>query len=178
MVTVPDLLRPAVAWPPGFFALPNVPYLLASFVHLAGMAVWLGGIATLGAIVAPVLFRRLPRSEAGAHFAAMVARFERVALWAAVASVVGAAAKAAIGGQNPNLWALLRLASLGTMVALLSIGMLGVHPRLRRLLAERPSIGEASDADPARSEFQRLHRLSERLLSAQVVLGSIVLLLS
>ena len=158
--------------PAGFFEIPNLPYLIASFVHLLGLTVWLGGIVALGAIAAPVLFRRMPRKEAGALFGVMLSIFEKVSLGAAVATVLGAFAKGIIGHQNPNVWVISRDLALAVMVALLLAANLWLHPAIRAL---QPGLPEAED-DPARIRFGRLHKLSERMMSAQLYLGLIVLL--
>ncbi len=162
--------------PSGSYALPNLPYLLASFVHLLGLSVWLGGIVALGAIAAPVLFRRLPRTEAGALFGPMLRVFEKVSLGAAIATVAGAAAKGWLGGQNANVWIVSRDVALGVMVLLLLAANFGVHPAIRRLQEATPGIGALPETDPARARFQRMHKLSERMMSAQLFLGLVVLL--
>jgi hypothetical protein len=156
--------------------LPNVPFLLASFVHLVGLCVWLGGIVALGAIAAPVLFRTLPRTEAGALFGPMLRVFEKVSLVAMVLTVAGAVAKAILGGQNPNLWVLMRDVSLAGMVGLLLAANFAVHPAIRRLQAATPGIGALPESDPVRQRFQRMHKLSERMMSGQLLLGLVVLL--
>ena len=162
--------------PSGFFAPPNLPYLLFNFLHLFGLVIWMGGIAALGAIAAPVLFRRLPRVEAGALFGPMLRIFEKVSLGAAIATVIGAAGKGWIGGQNANAWILMRDAALLLMVGLLLAANVAIHPAIRRLQSDNPGIGARPEEDPARRKFQKLHRLSERVMSAQLLLGLVVLL--
>lgn len=166
----------AIALPPQFFEIPNIPYLIASFLHLLGLVVWLGGIVALGAIAAPTLFRRLPRAEAGALFGPMLAIFEKVSLGAMVATVAGAIGKSVIGGQNPNAWVFARDAALVLMVVLLLASNFWVHPAVRRLQEATPGVGSLPDTDPKRVEFTRLHKLSERMMSAQLFLGLVVLL--
>lgn len=153
--------------PPQFFEIPNLPYLLASFAHLLGMTVWIGGGGILGAVGAPVLFRRLPREQAGALFGAMLHIFEKISLGAAALAVGGAIARALIGGQNPNAWIYARDGALGLMVLALLAANFSVHPRIRALQAA---------AKTETPEFERLHRLSERLMKAQIVLGLVVIL--
>ncbi|HVO30801.1 MAG TPA: DUF4149 domain-containing protein, partial [bacterium] len=129
-----------------------------------------------GAIAAPTLFRRLPRSEAGALFGPMLAVFEKVSLGAMLATVAGAVAKSVIGGQNPNAWILARDASLFAMVVLLLASNFLVHPAVRKLQEATPGVGSLPDSDPKRVEFTRLHKLSERMMSAQLLFGLVVLL--
>lgn len=167
-----------LALPASFFEVPNVPYLLASFVHLIGLVVWMGGIVALGAIAAPTLFRRLPPSEAGALFGPMLQVFEKISLGAAVATVAGAIARGIIGHQNPNAWVLARDVALFGMVVFLLVSNFSVHPAVRKLQTENPGIGSLPESDPLRARFQRLHRISERLMKGQLLLGLVVLLFS
>ena len=44
--------------------MPNWLYLLTNFVYHLGLAIWIGGSIALGALVAPALFRMLPRPQA------------------------------------------------------------------------------------------------------------------
>ena len=158
--------------------MPNIPYMIASFVHLLGLAVWIGGIVALGAIAAPVLFRRLPRPEAGALFGPMLRIFEKVSMGAAIAAVAGAAGKAVIGGQNMNAWAVVRFGALGGMVLLLLVANLSLHPAIRRVQDANPGLSSRPDDDPARVKFQRLHTLSEKIMMGQLWLGLVALLLA
>jgi uncharacterized membrane protein len=162
--------------PTGFLNVPNVGYLIASFVHALGMTVWLGGIVALGAIVAPTLFRRLPRHEAGALFGPMLRIFEKVSLGAAVFAVTGAAAKAYIAEQNVNLWSVLRYVALFAMCALLFAANSLIHPAIRKVQEANPNVSQLPETDPARMRFQMLHKLSERLMMGQLAFGLVVLL--
>lgn len=158
--------------------MPNIPYMIASFVHLLGLAVWIGGIVALGAIAAPVLFRRLPRPEAGALFGPMLRIFEKVSMGAAILAVAGAAGKAIMGGQNMNAWAVVRFGALGGMVLLLLVANLSLHPAIRRVQDANPGISSLPEEDPARAKFQRLHKLSEKIMMGQLWLGLLALLLA
>ena len=164
--------------PDGFLAVPNVAYLVAGFAHSLGMTVWVGGIVALGAIAAPVLFRRLPRPEAGALFGPMLRIFEKVSLAAAILAVAGAAAMAWIGGQHANLWVVVRYVALAGMCVLLFAANILVHPAIRTVQDANPGISQRPETDPARARFQSLHKLSERLMTGQLVLGLVVLFFS
>jgi len=164
--------------PPGFFNVPNIPFLIAGFVHALGMSIWLGGIVALGAIAAPTLFRRLPRHDAGALFGPMLRIFEKVSLAAAVLAVTGAAATAYLGGQNVNLFVVIRYVSLFGMCALLFASNTLIHPAIRNVQQANPNVSALADTDPARMRFQMLHTLSERLMMGQLVFGLVVLFFS
>lgn len=161
--------------PPGFFNVPNIPFLIAGFVHSLGMAVWVGGIVALGAIAAPTLFRRLPRHDAGALFGPMLRIFEKVSLGAAVLAVTGAAATAYLGGQNANLAVVIRYVALFAMCALLFAANTLIHPAIRKVQEANPNVSALPETDPARQRFQMLHKLSERLMMGQLLFGLVVL---
>ena len=57
--------------------MPNWAYLAINFLYHLGLAIWIGGVAVLGALVAPALFKALPRQDAGAIFGPILRRFSR-----------------------------------------------------------------------------------------------------
>src|SRR5207253_7338159 len=75
------------------FSMPNWSYLAINFLYQFGLALWIGGSIALGALAAPVLFKALPRAEAGAIFGPTLRRFSRVRVVAVLLIISGAAAK-------------------------------------------------------------------------------------
>ncbi|MEO8034933.1 MAG: DUF4149 domain-containing protein, partial [Acidobacteriota bacterium] len=73
--------------------MPNWLYLLVNICYLIALALWIGGGVALGAIVAPALFRRLARPEAGEIFGPMLGRFARVRLVAIAVAILAATGK-------------------------------------------------------------------------------------
>src|SRR5690242_12069029 len=73
--------------------MPNWAYLAINFLYHLGLAIWIGGAFVLGALVAPALFKALPRQDAGAIFGPTLRRFSRVRVVAVGLMIVGAAVK-------------------------------------------------------------------------------------
>ena len=48
-----------------FKNMPNWLYIVTHTFYLLGLTIWIGGGVILGALVAPALFRSLPRPQAG-----------------------------------------------------------------------------------------------------------------
>src|SRR5215470_6324481 len=59
-------------------AMPNWSYILINALYHLGLALWIGGAIALGALAAPVLFRSLPRQQAGSIFGPTLRRFARL----------------------------------------------------------------------------------------------------
>src|SRR5229473_694147 len=73
--------------------MPNWSYLTINFLYQLGLALWIGGSVVLGVLVAPALFKALPRAEAGAIFGPTLRRFSRLRVLAVAMIIIGAAAK-------------------------------------------------------------------------------------
>ena len=72
------------------FSMPNWSYLTINFLYQLGLALWIGGSVALGALVAPALFKALPRDEAGAIFGPTLRRFSRLRVLAVALIIIGA----------------------------------------------------------------------------------------
>ena len=152
------------------------------FVYLLGLAVWMGGLITLAATVAPTAFEvlqaRLPdtgRTLAGALFGAMLGRFHLVAGacgLAMLACLVGMA----LVGPRPRPFAA-RVAVVGLMLALTIVAAGPVTRGIERLRHEAGGqpIAALPDQDPRRVSFNRLHGLSNALLLVNVAGGLLLL---
>lgn len=156
---------------------------LVRFLHVLALAVWLGGMAVLGAVVAPVTFQVLQAREAaagrvlaGAVFGTALDRFQFVAY--ACASVVlitlalMARARPRPGGLVPR-----ALVAAAMLAVSLSAGFL-VYPEVDRVQAAigpdvSPSTLEV--ADVRRVRFDTLHARSTQLMQFNLV-GALVLL--
>src|SRR4051794_38762325 len=97
------------------------------YVYVLALVVWLGGMVTLGAIVAPATFQVLQaadpiagRALAGAAFGVMLARFHYIAYGAGLLLLVTLAAMAVLGPRPPAFAARSSLIVLMLAVALYS----------------------------------------------------------
>lgn len=131
-------------------------------LFFAGLAVWVGGILVLGAVVAPALFRKASSSEAGDLFGFILQRFVYLEFACGALALLGACltfAGTAKGGWTS--WARIVLV---TMMILISIGAaFGVNPKIRRL--------RQVEGEEARQEFSKHHRTSERMALFKLIVG-------
>ena len=146
--------------------MPNWLYIVTHTFYLLGLAVWIGGGVILGALVAPALFRSLPRHQAGSIFGPILRRFSRLRLAAVVVMIVTAAIKHWVWETHAiSPWIAIRWLALAIMAAIVVYELFGLEPAIMR--AETPS--------PA---FTRLHKRSESLMKAGFASAVVALLLS
>lgn len=154
--------------------MPNWTYLIVTLFYNLGLATWIGGAVALGALVAPRLFRVLPRPEAGEIFGSILRTFARVRL-VALAAVIGAAAvKFMVWENGPGqsvvrTWMLVRWLAIGVMAfaVLYEIFFLeGV------IAASRAEVGGPGQ------RFKHLHRRAEMTMKVSLVAALIALFLN
>jgi len=153
---------------------------LLQFAYHLALAVLVGGALVLGSAAAPAIFRTVrSRSEAGTIFGAVLARYEQLAVLAAIAVVVASLLKF-VGFEDlapgPRLYA--RWIALGLLVALVLYGSVWAGPVARAIRAKTPDYDDLPDSHPARREFAQLHRSASRAMRAAVLIGLIALFLS
>jgi hypothetical protein len=156
--------------------MPNWPHLFTNLFYHLGLAVWIGGTLVLGALVAPALFRELPRQQAGGIFGAALRRFARLRVFALLVTLVAAAVKYAVWETGSMLWIGVRWAALLFMAAAVvyEIGHLERSLEARRvhLTPDMP------ENDPQRRAFNALHRRAEGLMKASLVAAVVAMLVS
>ena len=151
------------------------------YVSLVSLAFWVGGLAALGVVAAPVLFDVLQahdpetgRTLAGMAFGAVLESFDRMAL------IPGAivALTLAWRGSRPVrprglVW---RAAALAVMLALTVVTGAVIGPRIDALRIGTPTpIADLPDGNPVKAEFGRLHGLSGGLMIV-VIAGGLALM--
>ena len=121
------------------------------YVYVLALAVWLGGMVVLGAVVAPTTFQVLQASEpasgrllGGAVFGAILSRFHYVAYGAGTLALLTLAAMALLGPRPRGFAVRSSIVGLMLVVALVL--------RLRRTARSRrdPAGGRRSPIEPAR----------------------------
>ena len=158
----------------------NDGMLALRYAALLALAVWVGGLIALGAVVAPALFDALGRSggggrmQAAAIFADMLRGFHRIAYVCGAVMLTSLAARGVLG-PRPRRFAI-RAVIAGLMLGATAWTGLVVAPRIARAQRE---IGAAPsslpEGDARRIEFARLHRLATTL-SLVPLLGGVALL--
>jgi uncharacterized membrane protein len=151
------------------------------YVYVLALAVWLGGMVILGAVVAPTTFEVLQASEpatgrllGGAVFGAVLARFHLVAYGAGALALLALAAMALLG-PRPRGFAV-RSGIVGVM---LLIALYSGFVVLREVDAIQQEVGGLPLSLPAhdvrRVRFDELHQLSTQLMIVNIV-GALALL--
>ncbi|MFO0668705.1 MAG: DUF4149 domain-containing protein [Polyangiaceae bacterium] len=120
------------------------------------VAVWLGGLVVLGAVVAPTVFHNVPAPHAADAMTLVFRRFDRIALAAAGVSIVAEAFRARRG---PTIVLLLVAAALAAVEAI------HFSPAIEALHRG----GAIRGLGVAGAELDAIHRWAERLAKAEVL---------
>lgn len=147
------------------------------YVYVLALAVWLGGMVVLGAIVAPVTFQTLQASVpgtgrllAGEVFGNTLARFHYVAYGAGVVLLITLGAMALLG-PRPRGFAI-RVAIAGVMLLVALYSGLAVLREINAIQVEVGALPSSLPADDARRvRFDELHQLATRLMMFNIVAG-------
>ena len=140
---------------------------IAETVSATCVAAWVGGNAALGAYAARIAFRDLPRETAAATMTTIFGSFDSLAAACVIALAAATVARVwALGilgrhGATRRSDLVATLAAVG-LVAVGLAALLWVHPQIEAMFRAGTT---------ATSRFQSLHRVSERLGHAEVVLA-------
>jgi hypothetical protein len=145
------------------------------------LAVWLGGMVILGAVVAPTTFQVLQAGEpvagralAGELFAVTLARFHYVAYAAGLVLLLSLTAMAVLGPRPVHFLVRTIIVTAMLCVALYSgFVVLGGIERIQQEVGTLPSRLPVTDS--RRVRFDALHELSTRLMMLNM-LAALVLL--
>ena len=148
-------------------------------LRLISLAVWVGGIAFFAFAVAPVAFKTMPDAhQAGVVVRGTLLALHRIGLVAGVFYLF--CTLALLATQHDSHPA--RAAEIVLVVSMLALTLYLQQSILPRMETDRLTLGGNVDAAPlsapARSHFERLHRLSERLEGAVLVEGVLLLCLA
>lgn len=151
------------------------------YVYVLALAIWLGGMVVLGAVVAPTTFQVLQAIEpstgrllGGAVFGAILSRFHYVAYGTGALALLALAAMALLGPRPVAFAVRSAIVALMLVVALYS-GLVV----LREVKSIQQEVGGLPSRLPAGDErrvrFDQLHQLSTRLMVINIV-GALTLL--
>ncbi len=145
-----------------------------SAVYFVALGLWVGGLATLSFVVAPLLFKT-DRPHAGVNFGTILRGFAWVEGVCAVLVVGGALMlQFHFGGRA----GVARVALSVLMALLFSIHAFGISPRIAAERSAIPDFQELAPGHPSRACFDSLHRWSVRVVGANILLGFSLLALS
>src|SRR5262245_50489966 len=151
---------------------------LLRFVSLLILAVWVGGLGVLAAIVAPSIFATLEAQDpasgatlAGLVFGNVFRRFQQLAWILGVVLGLLLWMRALLGPRPRRVG--LRLWTLTAMVVMTLVGGFIIAPRIDTIRRQTTGvIRNLPDTDPTKIEFSRLHGASNVLMLATLVLGA------
>ena len=155
--------------------------LVIRYLALAALVVWLGGMVTLGLLVAPQTFRVLQASDpvngrmlAGELFGAVLRQFHLVA-YACGAILLLCFLAMKLIGPPPHAF-VVRAALVAVMLALALYSGVPVTHELERLQSQVTGpISHLPKDDPRRVRFDRLHQTSTLLMTVNMGLGLVLL---
>jgi len=146
------------------------------WLELLGLAILIGGMIILGALVAPTVFGMLPpMSTGGEVMSTLFVRFNSVVAYICFGLIlVGFLGKLALGGLGKKLRYIEGISLMIMLVVGIYIGSF-LTPRmdqLRNMRIQDPSNHQAVEW------FNASHRLSEKLFTLNLLMGLVVLYLN
>ena len=140
-------------------------------IRLFALVVWVGGLIFFAFVLAPVSFRVLPSvHDAGLVVGAALRLLHRMGLGAGLVYLVAGTVAAIVGGWSRGWW--LAPALVVLMMTLTGISQWSILPRMEvDRAAAGGDVASAATTDPARRDFDRLHRLSEKVEGGVLLLG-------
>jgi hypothetical protein len=147
------------------------------FLSLAVLAIWIGGLAVLGTMAAPVIFAVLESHApatgaplAGELFGALFRRFQLVALGLGGLLMALLGLRAALGPRPRRL--ALRLWTVAAMLAMSLATTFWIAPRIDAIRSGVPgAVAALPPDDPRRAEFGTLHAASTGFMFATLLAG-------
>ena len=143
----------------------------ASFFALVSAGAWLGGMLTLGALVAPVVFRMVPAPTSGDAMSVVFLRFDRLAVLLGCVLLLAEAALARTTAHRRPLLDRLRMGATLAALGMALLTALAVAPGIADLHAHGAvrGLGEGGLA------LERLHDQARGLGQAQTLLLLLVM---
>ena len=135
-------------------------------VALVAIAVWLGGYATLGAVVAPLVFGMVPAPYSGDSMTAVFRRFDSVAIACAVVALLAEAGQAMLRARAIGKLDIARASFVGAAAALAIYVATVISPHIERLHLE----GAVRGSGPAGLELDAVHHTAESLAKIELTL--------
>lgn len=146
---------------------------IIAVVQLLAVALWAGGLITLGAIVAPIVFRVVHAPESADAMTLVFGRFDSVAITCAAIALVAEAAFALRGGHVTR--ADLARAACLVVAAGLAIA---IGAWLSPGITELHRAGAIRGLGDGGLALERMHHLAERLAKGELLLLLAVFILT
>jgi len=142
----------------------------ARAIYFTALGLWVGGMATLAFVVAPTVFRTVPRATAGTIFGSVLKAFGplQIGLGIVAAIAVGILIK---GGELKLRSGLLRLGVLAVMLLVACNAQFVLGPAIERERTALVNFDSLPPGVPARARFDSLHKWSVWLGSVSLLAG-------
>ena len=143
----------------------------ARTIYFTALGLWVGGMATLFAVVAPTVFRAAPsRAVGGTIFGAVLKSFGTVQIVLGILAALAVVVLIKGGDLKPRAgW--LRLGVLLVMLLVACNAQFVLGPAIERERAAIPNFESVPAGVPARARFDSLHNWSVRLGSLSLLAG-------
>jgi hypothetical protein len=148
------------------------------YVYVVALAIWVGGLITIGSVVAPSAFAALPAADRGDQAAAAVVgevlrRFHTVSYVAGATLLATLVLMKLVGPRPPGFGF-----RIGLVSAMLALGVAAgafVDPQIAAIRAESlVPIRSLAPDHPQRQRFGRLHGISTALMAVTAVCGLVL----
>jgi hypothetical protein len=134
-------------------------------VQLLALGLWASGLFTLGAVVAPIVFRVVPAPSSADAMTLVFRRFDGIAITCAAVALVAEAALAWRGGR------IARADVVRGMCLVLATGLaMTIGAWLSPAIADLHRAGAVRGLGDAGLALARMHRLAERLAKGELLL--------
>jgi hypothetical protein len=141
-------------------------------LYAVALALWMGGLVVLGAVVAPTVFGIVPAPTSADAMTVVFRRFDTIAIACGVVALVAEAAIAWRGGKARRL-DVVRASALAIAVGLAILEGAWLSPAIQRLHRGGAVRGFGLDG----AELEHLHRIAESTAKAELVLLLVTLVL-
>lgn len=167
----------AVLGASGYILGPLDLFTIVHFFYLLSLGVIVGGSLALGAATAPALFASMDRASAGTVFGNVLARWDAVAILAALALLASSAARF-FGFETPETRLFVRYAAIGVAAVATLYSSAWANPIARALRRQTPHFDELPADAPERRDFAGYHRNSRRAMTLAVLAGLVAIFFS
>jgi hypothetical protein len=145
---------------------------IAATIAVVAAGVWVGGMVALGACAAPFVFRLTPAPFSGDAMGAAFARFDQIALGAAVVLLGAEVARTWAAGARGVAARGRRLTAV-LMAACAAYLGLSLTPHINQLHRD----GALRGVGPVGAELDRIHHVAEAVGKAETALGVLLVAL-
>lgn len=147
---------------------------IAATVAVTAAGIWVGGMVALGACAAPFVFRLTPAPFSGDAMGSAFARFDQIALGAAVVLLGAEVVRTwASGARGIRVAARVRRFVAVLMAGAAALGGLSLTPQINAL----HRAGAQRGVGPQGAELDRVHKTAEAVGKAETGLGVVLIAL-